>query len=146
MVVFGVVIAALAGLAGLRTREAAASNDQLRVVVTYAQVARPGISAPFEIAIDSVGGGELPDELDVEVSSAYLAMFDENGLGPEPDTAASDGTTETWTYRPQGEAALHIDLDARVQPNVHSGETATVRVAGPGVHPIQLEVRTWVLP
>jgi len=146
VVVFGVVLAALLGLTGLRTREVTVTNDDVVLTVTYAQVTRPGIATPFEIAIDSADGGPLPDELTVEVPSAYMAMFDENGLDPEPESVASDGTTETWTFAPNGEASLHIDFDARLQPNVHSGRTATVRVEGDGVDAVQARGRTWVLP
>ncbi len=145
LVVFGVVALALLGFAGLRTRAASANGD-VDLEVTYAQVTRPGLATPFGIAIDSVDGGPLPDEIEVQVPTAYLAMFDENGLDPEPDAMASDGTIETWTFRPDGESSLHIDFDARLQPNVHSGETGTVTVSADGIEPVEVEFRTWVMP
>ncbi len=143
--VFGVVALGLLGFAGLRTREVTGSGEGLDVTVGYAQITRPGLSTPFQIGIDSTRG-PLPAEIEVEVPTAYLAMFDENGIDPEPDSIASDGVTETWTFRTDGETALHIDFDARLQPNVHSGQTGTVRVSGQGVTPVEVEFRTWVLP
>lgn len=144
--VFGVVVAAMFGLAGLRTRELVATNDDLTLTVTYAQITRPGIATPFEIAIDAHGSATLPAELSVDVPTGYLAMFDENGLAPEPDAATSDGTTETWTFRPGDASTLVIDFDARLQPNIHSGRSATVRVSGLGAEPVAVHLRTWVLP
>ncbi len=147
LVVFGVVIAALVGLAGLRTREVTATSERLEVSVTYAQSTRSGISTPFEIDVSAPGGGPLPERLEVRVSTAYLAMFDENGLDPEPVSSTSDGTEETWHFELEpGSTRLHVDLDARLQPNVHSGETGTVRVSELGAEPVEVEFRTWVLP
>lgn len=145
-VVFGAVIASLSGFAGLRTREVTATNDDLTLTVTYAQITRPGIATPFEIAIDREGSATLPDELSVEVPSEYMDMFDENGLDPEPETATSDGTTETWTFRPGEAPTLVIDFDARLQPNIHSGRSATVSVSAPGSESVEVRLRTWVLP
>lgn len=147
LVVFGVVIAALIGVAGLRTRQVTATSNALEVDVTYAQSTRPGISTPFEIDISTPDGSPLPEVLEVRVSTAYLAMFDENGLDPEPEASTSDGTDETWRFElDPGATRLHIDLDARLQPNIHSGETGTVRVSQPGSAPVVAEFRTWVLP
>ncbi len=147
VLVFGVVAAALGGLAGLRTREVTAAAGRLEVQVTYAQVTRPGNSTPFEIDITSTDGAPLPAELEVRVSSAYLAMFDENGLDPEPVSSTSDGTEERWRFEVEpGSDRFHIGLDARLQPNIHSGETGTVRVGEPGSAPVEVEFRTWVLP
>ncbi len=147
LVVFGIVVAALVGFAGLRTREVSATSDRFEVRVTYAQATRPGISTPFEIDVDSTDGTPLPERLEVRVSSDYLAMFDENGLDPEPESSTSDGTDETWRFEVDpGASRLHIDMDARLQPNIHSGTTGTVRVAEPGSSPVEVEFRTWVLP
>ncbi len=147
LIVFGVVGAALLGVAGLRTREVAASSDRFEVRVTYAQATRAGLSTPFEIEVRAADGSTLPEHLEVRVTSDYLAMFDENGLDPEPGSATSDGVDDTWRFEIDPDATrFAIDLDARVQPNVHSGETGTVRVAEPGGAPVEVEFRTWVLP
>ena len=59
VLVFGVVIAALAGLAGLRTREVTGTAGRLEVKVTYAQVTRPGSSTPFEVDVTRKLDGPL---------------------------------------------------------------------------------------
>ena len=147
VVVFGVVGAALLGVAGLRTREVTATSDRFDVNVTYAQTTRPGISTPFTIEVVAADGSTLPEQLEVRVSAAYLAMFDENGVDPEPASSTSDGTDETWRFElDPGATRFAVDLDARLQPNVHSGETGTVRVGASGGTPVDVEFRTWVLP
>ena len=120
--------------------------EQLLRRVTYLVGFGVVIATPFEIDIVPAGPGPLPETITVEVSSEYLSMFDENGLDPQPDSATSDGTVETWIYQLDDVMRLHIDFDARLQPNIHSGMTGTVRIAGPGIAPAEVEFRTWVFP
>lgn len=144
-IVAGVVIAALAGVAGLTTDMKSATTDELRVSVFYARVTRPGIASPFQIKIETPHGERLPPELQVDVPVDYLAIFDENGLDPEPDSVSSDGETETWIYHPD-EAVLSIDYDARLQPNIHSGTRATISVRSDTTDTISVQIRTKVFP
>lgn len=147
VVVFGAVAAALLGFAGLRTREAVASGGATEVRVTYAQFTRPGIATPFGIDITSADGNALPSPLEVQVSSDYLAMFDENGLDPAPAAASSDGTIESWRFDlDPGTTRFHIDFDARLQPNIHRGATGRVHVDARDAGSVDVEFRTWVLP
>jgi len=101
LVVFGVVTAALAGVAGLRTADASTSNDDVALTVFYAQATRPGIATPFEIDIVPAEPGPLPETITVEVSSEYLSMFDEkdwtrNPTRPRPTGPSRRGSTN-WT-------------------------------------------------
>jgi hypothetical protein len=146
LMIFGVVIAAMFGVAGLRTGEQTAANGDLRATVLHAQVTRPGISTPFRLRIETLSGVALPDELLVGVPVAYLAMFDENGLDPEPDAISSDGTTETWTFHPDGQPVLVIDFDARLQPNIHSGRDAAVTIDSGDSAPLRIAFHTRVFP
>lgn len=142
------LVAGLSGAAGVRSRTATATAGGLELSARYGQVVRPGVAAPFDIAIRAAGEGELPRELRVEVASSYLAMFDENGLEPEPaESWSGDGRT-VWTYLvPEGERELTISLDARIEPGVQlSRRTAAVTIhtgAGPTV---TLDITSWVLP
>ena len=77
-----------------------------------------GLATPFVIDIRSTDG-PLPAEVTVEMPRGYLAMFDENGLDPPPDSVTSDGDTEIWTFAPGDVSVLSIDFDARLQPNMH---------------------------
>ncbi len=146
LAIFGVVAAALLGFGGLTTKSATESNDVLRVTVFYAATTRPGIATPFRITIESVSGDPLPAELTVEVPTDYLAIFDENGLDPTPDSTASDGVIERWTFKPDGAPVWSIDYDARLQPNIHSGKDATVTVSSESTEPVSVSFHTRVFP
>jgi hypothetical protein len=148
VVVFGIVILAVLGFAGLATSRADTTDGDLTVRVDYATVSRPGLATPLTITIESAAG-QLPGELTVEIPRAYLSMFDENGLDPSPDAVTSDGETEIWTFQPGDVSTLSIDFDARLQPNMHYGRDGWVVVrsgdadADPGV---RVDFHTRVMP
>lgn len=144
--VFAIVAYAALGGAGLTTATAKGTNGSISVTVTYASVSRPGIATPFGIEIIAVEGA-LPDQLVVRVTSDYLTLFDENGLSPEPVESNADGEFEIWTFTPSvDQRTLSISLDARMQPDRHRGENATVRVDAPGQAPVAVSFRTRVSP
>jgi hypothetical protein len=144
VVVFGVVGFALLGFAGLTTATARNGGGRLRVEVSYAEVSRPGLATPLVIDIRSTDG-PLPSELTVELPRDYLAMFDENGLDPPPDSITSDGDTEIWTFFPGDVSALSIDFDARLQPNMHYDRDGWVIVTG-GDDEVRVDFTTRVMP
>jgi len=144
VVVFGVVVFALLGFAGLSTATAQNEVGDLRVEVGYAEVSRPGLATPFVIDIRSTDG-PLPAEVTVEVPRSYLAMFDENGLDPPPDSVTSDGDTEIWTFAPGDVSELSIDFDARLQPNMHYDRDGWVVVSAGGDE-VRVEFTTRVMP
>jgi len=144
LVIFGIVIAALFGLAGLTTGAVDGSAGGLSVQVEYATVSRPGIATPFVIDIRSTEG-LLPAEVTVEISRDYLSMFDENGLDPSPDSVTSDGETEIWTFAPGDVSTLSIDFDARLQPNMHYDRDGWVIVRGGGDE-VRVDFTTRVMP
>jgi hypothetical protein len=144
-VVFGVVIAALFGLAGVTTTTNAETSEAMTVRVKFAEVSRPGIATPLVIDIATRNGETLPEELTVEIPRRYLDMFDENGLDPPPDTVTSDGITEIWTFEPGDVSTLSIDFDARLQPNSHFGRDGFVIVRG-GNDEVRVDFHTRVLP
>ena len=148
VVVFGIVILALFGFAGLATSSADATAGDLTVRVDYATVSRPGLATPLSITIESTTG-QLPEELTVEIPRAYLSMFDENGLDPSPEAITSDGETEIWTFQPGDVATLSIDFDARLQPNMHYGRDGWVIVRGDGADTdpgVRVDFHTRVMP
>jgi hypothetical protein len=148
VVVFGIVILALFGFAGLATSRADTAGGDMTVRVDYATVSRPGLATPLTITIESTTG-RLPDELTVEIPRAYFSMFDENGLDPAPDAVTSDGETEIWSFEPGDVSTLSIDFDARLQPNMHYGRDGWVIVrdgetdTDPGV---RVDFHTRVMP
>ncbi|HYN34308.1 MAG TPA: hypothetical protein VES40_16910 [Ilumatobacteraceae bacterium] len=145
-VAFGVVGYALFGCAGLTTATASKTSGALSVTITYASTTRPGLPTPFIVAVETADGTPLPAVIDVEIPRRYLSMLDENGLDPAPDAVSSDGTTEVWTFRIDGEPKLVIDLDARLQPNMHYGRDGWVEVSGGGDDVVRVDFHTRVLP
>lgn len=145
VVAFGVVGYALFGCAGLTTASSSKTSGALSATITYASTTRPGLPTPFIISIETVDGEPLPAMIDVEIPRHYLSMFDENGLDPAPDAVSSDGTTEVWTFRLDGQPKLVIDLDARLQPNMHYGRDGWVEITG-GVDAVRVDFHTRVLP
>jgi hypothetical protein len=144
VVIFGIVIAALFGFAGLTTGTAANSSGPLSVDVEYATVSRPGLATPLVIDIRSTEGA-LPPEVTLEIPRAYLSMFDENGLDPAPDSVTSDGETEIWTFAPGDVDTLSIDFDARLQPNMHYDRAGWVVVRA-GDDEVRVDFTTRVMP
>ena len=81
----------------------------------------------------------------MEIPRHYLSMFDANGPDPAPDTVSSDGTTEVWTFRLDGQPRVVIELDAHLQPNMHSSRDGWVEVSGGG-DTVRVDFHTRVLP
>ncbi len=143
--VIGVLVTgALAGIAGLRTSTVTAANTTFSVEALHASVSRPGLSTPLRVTVRSIGPGSLPDTVSVSIGDDYLSMFDQNGVQPTPDTSAFDGETVTWTFRIDDEPELVVDVDARLQPNIHRGRDATVTVSSPGDEPVSVSFHTRV--
>jgi hypothetical protein len=140
-----VLLAALLGLMGVKQAEAAASASGYELTVRHASVSRPGLATPFDV---TVGRDQpLPGEVVLEVSSNYLAAFDENGLDPQPTRSFSDGERERWLFEvPAGERRLTVSFDARLEPSVQWTRTATVRLLVEGEEVTVVDLRTWVMP
>lgn len=133
LVLIVVVGGAVAGLFGPRTDRVSAASGGVDLLVDYPSVARPGLAAPFSLTVSS--DSALPDPLVIEVAADYLAMFDENGLAPEPEESWHTGPRVVWVFRPPtGATTLTVSLDARIEPAVQRGLHGTVSVkGGPGV-------------
>lgn len=144
IIVVGIVVAAMLGVAGLRTSSVAAANGTVTLKVTYAKVSRPGIPTPLRIEITATDLRPLPDELVVAVGNDYLSIFDQNGLDPEPDATHFDGDILEWTYSTDAKTTLVIALDARLQPNIHRGRDASVTVSAPDMEPVSVRFHTTV--
>ncbi|MGB6058456.1 MAG: hypothetical protein WBF71_09330 [Microthrixaceae bacterium] len=146
LVIFGVIALAVSGTTGLKTRTASASNDSLKMTVTYGQVTRPGIPTPLVIRVSSATDDPLPAQIHLGINESYLALLDGNGPEPAPDSAGSvDGMT-TWTYSTNGARTFTVDLGADVDTNVHSGTTGSARLTAEGSKPLNVRFRTWIWP
>lgn len=140
-----VLLAGLLGLLGVREADATASAAGYEVTVRHASVTRPGLATPFDVIVSR--DQALPDEIVLEVSSNYLAAFDENGLDPQPTRSFSDGEKERWLFEvPARETRLTVSFDARLEPSVQWARSATVRLLVDGDEVTVVDLRTWVMP
>lgn len=137
------VLAGLFNVFGVRTTTARGSDGPLSVAVEHAAVTRAGLATPFTITVQRSGGFEGP--LEVRVTSDYMGSFDENGLDPEPDSAASDGEWLVWTWDKVDGATHEIDFDGRLEPSVHWRFQGAVQVRT-STELIDVDIDTWVAP
>jgi hypothetical protein len=146
-VILVLVLAGLTGFLGVRTSSATASGNGLSLTVDHASITRPGLATPFSMVIESTDGSPLPPSLTTRVDSAYLAMFDENGLDPDPTASFQSNQWTWWEFEvPEDSSVLEVSFDARLEPAVQSGMSANAAVEVDGREAAAVEFTTWVLP
>lgn len=123
-----VVLAGITGLLGVRARTVTARNasDGVTLDVHYAQVARAGLDVPFEITVHRRGG--FTGEVTVAISRAYLDMFDQNAIDPEPASETGNAQELVWHFDPPAGDTLVVSLDMQVQGGRHWGKSGYVAV------------------
>lgn len=142
-----IVAGAALGLLGVRTVTKTVSSNGFTIEVRHAAVSRAGLATPFDVAVRTDDGSPLPAEVRLRVSSPYLAMLDDNGMEPLPVTSFNDGRWTWWTFEiPEGERALTVSLDARMEPAVQWGRDGAVAVDIEGREVVMVEFDTWVSP
>ncbi len=135
------------GLLGVRTTSEQAIGNEFGLTVIHASVTRPGLATPFSILVTRSDATPLPSQVTIQVDSAYLAMFDDNGMEPLPVSSFNESKSTWWTFEvPAGQTELRVDLDARIEPAVQWGRSATVAVSVDGVTKVEADFTTWVLP
>ena len=144
-----VVALSMSGRLGVRSAVSSARSvdGSFELTVEYARVTRPGLPTPFRIEVSSTDGEALPPEIGLRVDAAYLGIFDENGLDPEPDGATSSGDHLEWTFEVAPDTQrTTVDLDARLEPSVQSGRDGWVALVDDGVEVARVRFHTRVMP
>ncbi len=133
------------GLLGVRTTTRSVAAGEYTLTVEYASVSRPGLATHFGIQVRRAGGFDGP--ITLAVRSKYLAMFDENGLDPDPNASTADEDWVYWSFeQPDGET-LAVDFDARIEPGVQWRRKGAVRLLGSNGETIaRINYTTWVMP
>lgn len=130
---------------GVDTDHARARADGWELDVRYGTRTRPALATPFDIEVRRAGGFDGP--VTVAVTSDYLAMWDENGLDPEPSSVTQDDQFLYWTFEPPPGEVLVVSFDARIEPAAQNGQTGRVAVVDPsGAEVVAVDFRTDVLP
>lgn len=147
VLVVGLVILAATGLLGVRTGTITASEGGYQIEVLRTAVSRPGLATPFGISVATADGSDLPETVTLRVDSSYLAMFDFNGLQPEPSTTFSTEQWTWWTFDvPRGHSSLRVELDARLEPSVQWARAGTAGLEINGDSLVSVDFTTWVMP
>lgn len=131
---------------GIDDAHAVATADGYELDVRYTTVSRSGIASPLEFTIRRSGGFDGPVGLALEAS--YLAMWDENGLDPDPSSSTATDERVIWYFDPPpGEDVLVVSFDGRIEPAAQwgsSGRAAVVDDDGEDI--VAVEFSTAVRP
>lgn len=141
------VIAGVTGLLGVRTESAVGSGSGFEIEVTHASITRPGLATPFDVTVRSSDSSPLPARVTLRIDSAYLAMFDENGLHPEPVLSHQTDRWTWWTFEiPDGGDELSVSFDARLEPRVRWARSGSVAMVDGEAVLAAATLRTQVIP
>lgn len=129
----------------------ATAPDGTTLEVRYPSVSRPALASPFAITVHRDGGfGDEP--VTVTVDTAYLTMWDLNGVFPSPSEETADDRAVRWTFDPPPGDTLVITYEARIEPaaqTAHAGHVAVLTDAdatGAGSELVAVDIRTRLRP
>src|SRR6478735_5826140 len=92
-----VVGVAALGFLGVHSTTSSASAEGYTVTVTYAWVARAGWDVPLRIQVQA-SEPLVGKRITVTVDRVYLALFETQGLWPEPADESGDLGTVRWEF------------------------------------------------
>lgn len=135
----------VADVYGVDTGHARAEGGGYELDVRYGTVSRPALATPFEIEVRRAGGfGDEP--VVVAVTHDYLAMWDENGLDPQPSAETAGDRWLIWEFDPPPGDVLFVSYDARIEPSVQSGRSGEVAVLVDDQPVVSVRFHTRVMP
>jgi hypothetical protein len=112
--------------------------------VLYGEVTRPALATPFEITVRRPGGFSEP--IVIAVDRRYLAMWDENGVVPNPSSQSVRGPWVEWEFDPPGGTTLTVTYDGRIEPAVQRGRDGAVALVVEDELVAQARFHTRVMP
>jgi len=130
---------------GSRTGVASADDGGYRLALDYPAQTRSGLPVEWRLVVTHPGGFDGP--VRVAITLDYFNSFDFNNVSPTPvETSNRDGLL-IWSFpRPIGDS-LVVLLDARTQPGLRSGPSATTAVVTEDGTPIvAVRYTTGVMP
>jgi len=138
------VLLGLLGLFGVKAGHAqSTASNGVHVELTYPRIARPALAIPFAIHITNLD--HVKSDTVVRVRSSYLAMFDDNGMSPQPADETDDGEWTTWVFDTPPSGVLDVSLDTRVEPGVQWKRNGAVVVRTDDSQ-TRIDFRTWIAP
>jgi hypothetical protein len=141
----GLLAVGASGWLGIRTERASARGGGYELTVKYPRVARPGLAVTWGVAVRKDGGFAGP--ITLAVAPEFLAIFDENGIDPDPAAATQSPDQLVWEFDPPDGELFSMEFDARIEPAVQSGQDGWVAVLDEnGNVVVRVEFHTVVLP
>jgi hypothetical protein len=139
-----IVLAAVAGLFGQRTRHVAATAGGYALAVRYPSVVRDGPPTSLEISIQRASG--FDGSVEVAIDAAYLSAFEQPDVSPRPEAERSVGDLVVWSFsQPEGDQ-LTVQLEAQMSSQVHFGQHGHIGIREHGATVVEVGFTTWVWP
>jgi hypothetical protein len=135
----------ITNVVGVRSGDVSAEGGGYELSVHYGTMSRAGLATPFEIEVRSEQGFE--GEVLLAVSADYFALFDENGLDPQPASETTLGSWLVWEFDPPPGDTLTVTFDARIEPARQLGASGWVAVLDAEYQPlVEVDFKTRLLP
>ncbi len=138
-----VVLVACLGWLGPRETTSTDRAGGMAMTVTHPQISRSGVDSAIDIAVERDDSGPVVLEMDA-------AAFEDLGLEtivptPASETVRGDTLVLRWAGVPAGDVTLR--LLGRMSTRSTIGRVSTpIRVSAGDASPLEVTVRTWVLP
>ena len=139
------VVLGLLDVFGSRTGAVSATGGGYAMTVDYPSQTRSGLPVEWRLVVTRPGGFDGP--VRVGITLDYFNSFDFNNVSPTPVETTNRGGLLIWSFpKPIGDT-LEVLLDARTQPGLRSGPSATTAVVDPDGAPIvAVRYTTGVMP
>ncbi len=133
------------GALGVRSGHTTATGGGYQLLVEYPRVTRPGHAVPLVVEVRHPGGfGDEP--VVIALRAGYFALFDANGMFPNPSAETADGNRVIWEFDPPPGDVLRIRFDTRTGPNKQRGESGFASVMVGDEPVVTATFRTRVMP
>jgi hypothetical protein len=139
------VVLGLLDVFGSRTGVATAEGGGYRMTLDYPSRTRSGLPVEWRLVVTRAGGFDGPVRIGITLD--YFNSFDFNNVSPTPVETTNRGGLLIWSFpKPIGDS-LQVLLDARTQPGLRSGPSATTAVVtADGTPVVAVHYTTGVMP
>jgi hypothetical protein len=139
-----IVLGAVVGFFGERSRTVTATGRGYTIEVRYPSVVRDGPPASVTITVRHPSGFDGPVELVVD--SAYLSAFEQPEVSPQPDSEQSAADDVVWSFSPPDGTTLVVQLEGQLSSKAVFAHHGRVAVQDQGQTAAEVAFTTWVWP
>jgi hypothetical protein len=143
-VLVGIVVAALTGTLGVKTRTVSARGDGYTMTVTFPSRARPGLPIRWAVHLTHEGGFKGP--ITIGTTADYFHAFDFNNIDPNVSSEKTQGDLLLMTFDQPAGSTLYAVLDALVESGRQHGTTARTVLFRDGRPLLTVSYSTTILP